>query len=120
MWKGRRTDELDSTHPRAVLELNKAVDEFRNHYILFTKNDKRLLAINEADLDSALSRSSLTTGVKGSATLFGKEIRNVMSITKQKEQLVETKWTTRVGEFCCRLYPVAKFSIQIAGVVGQV
>ena len=111
---------LDSTHPRAVLELNKAVDEFRGHYILFTKNDTRLLAINEADLDSALSRSSHITSVKGSATFFGKEIRNVMSSTKQKEQLVETKWTTRVGDFCCRLYPVAKFSIQIAGAVGQV
>ena len=72
------------------MKLNKMVDEFRPHYILFTKNNE-LLTIDETDLNLAINYIFIIKNVKRSMILFEKKISDVMTITEQKKQLMETK-----------------------------
>lgn len=114
------TVNLDSANSRAVLDLNAAVAEFKKHYLLFAKNNDKFITIAEADLENALSNAASVQSVSESAKVFGKKVMTVMHVTEKKNGLSKAKWTIRVGEFCSKLYPVARISIQLAGVAGDV
>jgi hypothetical protein len=99
--------------------LKTAVAEFKKHYLLFAEENKEFIII-ETGVDSAIQKAEAEEDVRKSAHVFGREITNVMRLFEQKESLSKGKWTSRVGDFLTKLYPVARLSLQLTGVIAEV
>lgn len=103
---------------RLVSELKSAIDDFKGNYHQFAeKNPHYLLIEDEEDFNEAFNNSQAEVDIRKAAQTFGNRIWTVL---KRVEKNTEAKWTTRLGEFLTKLYPLARLSLVMAGGIADV
>jgi hypothetical protein len=100
-------------------ELAEAISDFKKNYENFAMNNPRFILIDD-DLQNAFTTADAGDDVRHSAQLFGSGIKSVLRTIETKNKINESKWTTRVGNFMTKLYPVARLSLSLVEAVGNV
>jgi hypothetical protein len=101
-----------------VSELKSAIDDFKGNYRQFAeKNPHYLLIEDEEDFYGAFSNSQAEVDIRKAAQTFGNRISTVL---RKVDKKTEVKWTTRLGDFLIKLYPLARLSLAMAGGIAEV
>lgn len=103
---------------RAMSELYRAIDEFEKHYKQFSR---RYIVIEE-DLESVFqSPQKRELGdLKATAKIFGDNVVMTIKTVEKKQDITQSKWTTQVGLFLTKLYPLARLGCGLMGSVAEV
>jgi hypothetical protein len=104
--------EIDSS---AQKQLEMAITKFQKRYERFAAKN-HLFMIKQNDVLLAIQNADCGDDVRISARIFGNEIVKVLTVAEEKQQISKAKWTGHLAEFLTKLYPLAKFSLAIAGV----
>jgi hypothetical protein len=95
------------------------VTEFKEHYELFAKRNQTLFRV-EDDVHAAIMKAAMNENIKRSAVLFGSEITTTINVLKRKQELSQSKWTGKLGNFLTKFYPVACLSLRLSSVIADV
>jgi len=104
--------------PRALSDLNEAITQLKESYTKFTKYNNRYLLI-EDDFRDAFENADAHEDFANAAQTFRDGIKSAM-VTIRKKQKGEEGWTTKVGVFITKLYPVAKIALGVSSSIGEV
>ena len=85
----------------------------------FTEKHREYVRV-DADVEAVIDSVDREADVKIAAQLFGKEINETMGALKRKQQKLAHKWTTKLGTFLTKLYPLTRLSINVAGTLAAV
>jgi hypothetical protein len=71
-------------------------------------------------LEIAFPDQMTATSIKDTAKMFGDNISKVQHVTERRKSLTENKWTSRVGQFFTKLFPIAQFSLNLTVAIADV
>jgi hypothetical protein len=104
---------------RARSELKTAVEKFRKHYEEFSKDNERLVRI-ENDIHTAIESAATDEDINRSAQLFGAQISTTIEVRNKIREQSNSKWTGQLSTFLTRFYPIARFSLRLTGALSGV
>ena len=110
-----RTSRMVAT----MSELNEAVSEFRNNYQQYAAKNRQFVLI-ENDLHGKLQNIHAHGRLGETAQVFGDQIWEVMRGIESKKEISKKKWTTKLGIFSSKLFPIVSLSLNLADAVSQV
>jgi hypothetical protein len=61
-----------------------------------------------------------STGIQETAKSFGNNIVKIQSISQRRKSLTESKWTSQVGQFFTKLFPVAQLALSLTTTAADV
>ena len=109
------TPELHS-----LSQLSEALAEFQGTYAKFIEKNKDYLLI-DAEVQEAFKNADNVKGdIRKAAVTFADGIWDAIRTIEQRNLTTQGKWTSKLGHFMTKLYPVATLSVGLAGAVGQV
>src|SRR5438045_7523020 len=104
-------DPVPDIHPnivKALARLDHAIRDFKQHYDLFTEKHKLIKIL---EVQTAIERAGADNDIKRSAQLFEIEISTTMQVWQQKQELANSTWIGKFGNFLTKLYPLARLSL---------
>jgi len=104
---------------RCLSELNDAINEFRKHYVQFSKANSEYMLIDD-ELENVLPDIATVTDVREVAKIFEQNVTKTIRIKGRKKLLTESHWPTQVSLFLSKLYPIAKLSCSLMDAVAEV
>jgi hypothetical protein len=110
MGKGSHTER------DAIADLNIAAAEFFELYEKFAKRGNNFIVAPTNAIQKAMQLSSGEHDVTHSAEVFGDEIAKILDALVGKD----IPWTSKVGHFMKRLYPIASISLRLTSSVSEV
>lgn len=110
------SDKCDS---RSGSELQKAIHEFKHNYRLFAQKNKQYIILDEA-LDKAFQISFETADIRDTAEVFRKHVWKTLETMETRKEKLVNKWTTKVGQFVTKLYPVARLASGLTAATAEV
>jgi hypothetical protein len=113
-----------STAPRLIrsaAELTAAVTDFKENYERFAKKHRQYhdLLIDD-NFNHVFQNTRAHSDIKNTAETFSEKIKVALGAVENKNKITANKWTTRLGSFLKTLLPVANFSVNLAGALGEV
>jgi hypothetical protein len=102
-----------------LTELTEALSNFKLHYGQFVAENNQYILI-EDDLQSAFQIASANDDIKKSAKLFNEGVAVTLRAVGNKKKVSVSKWTSKVGNFLEKLYPVARLSFDLTARVAEV
>jgi hypothetical protein len=118
-WLIVDTDLKTTRVSKSLSELSDAVAKFKENYEQFAAKRRDVFLI-DADFQKALENVEAGGTVGLAAQAFGEKIRDVMRLIETKKELSKGGWSSRLGTFIAKLYPVASLSLNLASAVAQV
>lgn len=119
MWLIVDTDLKTTRVSKSLSELSDAVAKFKENYEQFAAKRRDVLLI-DIDFQKALEDAEAGGAVGLAAQAFGDKIRDVMRLIETKKELFKNRWSSRLGTFITKLYPVASLSLNLVTVAAQV
>ena len=104
---------------RSITELSDAVTEFAKNYQEFASKNRQYLLIDD-DVGQVLQPTDTKTNFRSAAQLFELRIQDVMRTVEKKNQFKAGKWTTKLGSFLRKIYPVCRLSVRCLLNVAEV
>ena len=104
---------------RSALELQKALDKFKLNYQLFVRNNKQYINVEEA-LDDAFLSLHGPVNIRDTAEIIRQKLWTTMTTSQTNKESQSSKWTTKIGQFVTKLYPVAKLASGLTASVAEV
>ena len=104
---------------RSRSELEEAIAEFKTNYERFAKKNKQFLLIDD-EFNGAFQNAQVEQDIRKSARTFGDGIQTAMRTIEKKKLATKGNWTTRLGNFLTKLYPVARFCLSLVGPIAGV
>ena len=104
---------------RSALELQKALDKFKLNYQLFVRNNKQYINVEEA-LDDAFLSPHGPVNIRDTAEIIRQKLWTTMTTSQTNKESQSSKWTTKIGQFVTKLYPVAKLASGLTASVAEV
>jgi hypothetical protein len=111
-------DPQQADLPRGLPELNDAIAELKENYEKFAKHNKNYLLIEE-DFHKAFEHADAEDNLPGAAQTFSDGIRSALRTIRVKQKYKENNWSTRVGSFLTKTYPVAKIALGVSSTAGE-
>ena len=108
-------DENDDECP----DLREAILKFQNSYTKFAKRNQGYFLIDH-EFDEVLKSAEKEMDLTRAADIFGTKIHSVFQTLARKNRLMEGSWTSRLGTFMRKVYPIARIAVGVAGDVGDV
>lgn len=108
-----------SRSSRALSELEDAIRTFKLNYSQYAKKNQKYILIDD-QLEIAFPERMTPSDVQGTAEIFSDNIRKTLHVSERRKSLTETKWTSEVGQFFTKLYPVARLSCGLTAAVAEV
>ena len=99
--------------------LKTAVEDFEGNYTLFIARYKGYFRIRK-NVQNAIKIAAKEDDLKLSARLFRKEIQEVIRAYDNKERARAKRWPGKLGKVVSKLYPLTRFSLQIASAISDV
>jgi hypothetical protein len=112
------TPEVEDA-PRHLRELAAATTEFRTNYKRFAEKHKEFLMLDD-DLQASLTNMSGEKDVRLAAQALETRLRITVQAVGKKDESLEGKWTTKVGNFLKKLYPVSQLALSLTAAVSDV
>jgi len=103
---------------RSATELEKAIDEFKVNYQHFAQQNKQYIILEDA-LDGAFQKPHATLNLRDTAEMIRQKLRTTMNTSQTKKESHD-KWTSKIGQFVTKLYPVAKLASGHTASVAEV
>lgn len=100
-------------------ELAEAIADFKKNYENFAMHNQQFLLIDD-DFQNAFMTAEAGDDIRHSAQLFGAGIGSALRTIETKNKINESKWTSRIGKFMTKLYPLARLSLSVVEAVGNV
>ena len=119
MWLIVDTDLKTTRVSKSLSELSDAVAKFKENYEQFAAKRRDVLLI-DIDFQKALEDVEAGGAVGLAAQAFGDKIRDVMRLIETKKELSKNRWSSRLGTFITKLYPVASLSLNLVTIAAQV
>jgi hypothetical protein len=98
---------------RSESELDKASETFKKNYELFAAKNAKFLVVGD-EFQAAFTNAKATTDIKRSAQIFGDGVWSTIQAIENKQAAANIKWTSKVGNFLAKLYPVAILTMNLA------
>jgi hypothetical protein len=98
---------------RSVVELYSAVETFKKNYEQFAAENAKFLLIGD-EFQTSFANATATNDIKRSAEIFGDGVWSTLRAIESKHTAANTKWTSKVGNFLAKLYPVASLTLNLA------
>jgi hypothetical protein len=105
--------------PRHLRELAAATTEFRTNYKRFAEKHKEFLMLDD-DLQASLTNIDREKDVRLAAQALETRLRTTVQAVEKKGESLEGKWTTKVGNFLKKLYPVSQLALSLTAAVSDV
>jgi hypothetical protein len=105
--------------PRHLKELAAATTEFRTNYKRFAEKHKEFLMLDD-DLQASLTNIDREKDVRLAAQTLETRLRTTVQAVGKKDESLEGKWTTKVGNFLKKLYPVSQLALSLTAAVSDV
>jgi len=103
----------------ALTNLTEVLVEFQKNYTKFTHKNRHFFVIDEG-IFRAIQTAMQVGDIKRSSELFEQEISNTL-LTLEKNQIEsKSKWTSKLGRFVVRLYPIAKICLSVSSTAAEV
>ena len=98
---------------RSVEELYSAVETFKKNYEQFAAQNTKFLLIGD-EFQTSFANATATNDIRRSAEIFGDGVWSTLRAIESKHTAANTKWTSKVGNFLAKLYPVASLTLNLA------
>lgn len=106
---------------RSATDLETAVKDFRENYQMFVSKHRQYHdLLNEDGFNIVFDTTDNGSVLNPTAEAFGDRIRTALQMIENRRSFNECKWTTRLGSFAKAIFPVANFSLNLAGSIGDV
>jgi hypothetical protein len=109
----------DSPLPGSLARLQEAVAELKGNYEQFVKYNQDFV-LPADNFQTAFEDAERETDFRCAARTFKDGIRSVLTVIENKHKSKESKWTSIIGNFIVKLYPIAKLSLGFASAIGEV
>jgi hypothetical protein len=97
------------------LDLAEAIADFDKNA---QKNQQFILLGN--DLDEEFRDGHAKKSIRHAARTFGNSIAIAIQTIETKTKFKNSKWTSQVGNFLKKIYPVTKLSLGLLQIIGEV
>jgi hypothetical protein len=104
---------------RSLSELEEAIAVSEKNYEQFIALNRKFVLIGD-DFRGAFQNAEAGGDIRKSAQLFGDGVWAALRILERKQKFKQTNWTTRVGTFLTKLYPVARISLGLTVAIADV
>jgi len=104
----------------SVSGLEEAVQELTVNYETFITRNEQFLRIPENALNRTFLSIDAEIDIRQAAKAFGDNVRMVLDTVEQKHKIRQENWSTKVGSFLTKCYPIARLSLELAGAIGEV
>lgn len=104
---------------RSLTEFEAAVTKFTENYKRFASKHAQYLVV-EDDFYQAFLVAKTGNDISQAGQLFGNQVSASLGAFEKKKTATQGNWTTRLGNFFTKLYPVARLTLSLAGEVGGV
>ena len=98
---------------RSVVELYSAVETFKKNYEQFASENAKFLLIGD-EFQTSFAKATATNDIRRSAEIFGDGVWSTLRSIESKHTAANTKWTSKIGNFLAKLYPVASLTLNLA------
>jgi hypothetical protein len=98
---------------RSVEELYSAVETFKKNYEQFAAENTKFLLIG-GEFQTSFANATATNDIRRSAEIFGDGVWSTLRAIESKYRAANNKWTSKVGNFLAKLYPVASLTLNLA------
>lgn len=115
-----RPDIEDKDTVGSISELEAAGKELTENYEIFITRNEKFLSIPEDALNSTFLQSDTELDIRQAAQALGQRVRTVLRTVEQKHKIGQEKWSTKVGSFLTKCYPIARLTLGLAGAIGEV
>lgn len=105
--------------PRHLKELAAATTELQTNYKRFAEKHKEFLMLDD-DLQASLTNIGGEKDVRLAAQALETRLRTTVLAVGKKDESLEGKWTTKVGNFLKKLYPVSQLALSLTVAVSDV
>jgi len=112
-------DETGDTDDEPASELQDAIIKFQKTYEKFSKKNSEYHLVEE-DFDQAFEDTGKEPDIRQAAEVFRRKIQSVVQTLEKRKKSAETKWTSRLGGFLIKLYPVARLSLGLTAGIAKV
>ena len=103
-----------------VSGLEAAVQELTVNYETFITRNEQFLRIPENALNRTFLSIDAEIDIRQAAKAFGYNVKMVLDTVEQKHKIRQENWSTKVGSFLTKCYPIARLSLELAGAIGEV
>ena len=97
-----------------------ALTQFEHNYEVFVNHhgQSRYVVITE-EVDIAFRNAEAEKNVAMSARTFSRKITTVLDSIKSRQEGTKPKWTTKLGGFLQKIYPIARLTLNITSSVSE-
>ena len=74
----------------------------------------------DEDIETALKRDPEHDDIRKRAQRFGQGISVAIKAIERRKKMKEGSWTTKLGSFLAKLYPIASLSLGLLATIGDV
>ena len=111
----------DDPTSRALKDLKEASTVFEENYEYYIKmNPQQGIIKSDEGIQMAIDKAGKSADMKRSAKIFGNEILMTLNAMEKKTKMSDLRWTSKLGNFLSKLYPVAMLSLSFTGVIAEV
>jgi hypothetical protein len=100
-------------------ELEDAIKMFKSNYSQFAKKNQKYILIDD-ELEIAFPEQITPSDIQSTVEIFSNNIRKTLHVSERRKSLTETRWTSDVGQFFTKLYPVARLSCGLTAAIAEV
>jgi hypothetical protein len=119
-WIGLPVDAMPTRmSTRSLAEFQAAVTKFTENYKRFASKHAQYLVV-EDDFYDAFLTAKTGNDISQAGQIFGDQVSASLGAFENKKTATKGNWTTRLGNFFTKLYPVARLTLSLAGAVGDV
>lgn len=99
-----------------VSDFKDAIKELEEHNKQFFSSNPGFITIKDR-FDTAFREADANRDIRSGSQVLSKGILTALQTLEAEGNIKKDKWTTKVGNFLKKLYPVARLSLKLTGAV---